>query len=258
MFVKDEAGNISSYDGASTGTLVSGMSLWLDAQRTDTLTLDGNSVGRWEDLSGNSNHAVQTVNIDSTSTNGDRRPLFQDSSLRNYDSIKFDGDLLEISSLDLRAEEAPLLSMFAIYQYCNPSSGYSNEAIFVGMQNDYDRRTWQGLVHSDDQATSNILSASYSYCSSSDTTCSSSTQRYWTNGQEESFTAVDYATGSTRSAGVAIGTWLYANAAYYGAYHPCFNLGELIIYQDELTDSERQAIERYLSNKWNISLQSHQ
>lgn len=237
VFVRDEAGNIESYETSSNATIPNGMSLWLDAQDTNSLILDGSLVNQWDDGSGNSYHAAYPANQTSV------RPTLSTSSLNGYDSVKFEDSLLEIQTLHIGGSAAPNLTMFAVLQHCG---GYS--AILVGKQNGFTKRKWDANSHDDDVNTANILAASYSYC---DSTPNCSQQDYWTNGTPEGSSNATY---TEHGAGVGIGATLYSWHGYVGAYYSCLYLGELIIYQDALTTSEREAIELYLSNKWDVSL----
>lgn len=77
--------------------LETSLELWLDAEDTSTITLNGSNVTQWNDKSGNNRHATQA-----TASN---QPLL--STINNRQALSFDGadDVMEsVSSFQLGAQ----------------------------------------------------------------------------------------------------------------------------------------------------------
>lgn len=88
--------------------------LWLDANDSNTITLDAGAVSEWRDKSGNNRHATQA-----TASN---RPLLVTGGLNGTDVIRFDGgDWLDCTTnLTLTAQH-----LFITFKYNTSSGGYA-------------------------------------------------------------------------------------------------------------------------------------
>ena len=75
-------------------------------------------------------------------------------------------------------------------------------------------------------------------------------KKYWINGGTTPDKSSNNLSALTNFSGyIGVTGYAGANLAYY-----CGDIGEIIIFSRELTDKERIEIEKYLSNKFNISL----
>jgi len=98
-------GLIGEGAAAWTPAQLSGLALWLDADDSDTITLNGTDVSQWDDKSGNGYHASQAVAA--------AQPLYVASGLNGKGSVEFDGvnALMPISFTD--ANSAPITLILA-------------------------------------------------------------------------------------------------------------------------------------------------
>ena len=59
------------------------LSLWLDAEDTSTITLNGSNVSQWSDKSGNNNHAVQAIAVS--------QPAYLSTGFNGKPAVSMDG-----------------------------------------------------------------------------------------------------------------------------------------------------------------------
>lgn len=218
-------------------------SLWLDAQDVSTLTLDGVNVTQWSDKSGNNNHAVQA-----------------DASLQpTYDAVNdvilFSSHLLELPHINYSVDNK--LSLYVVTKpdsltgsstYWVISNGrYSGSAAYsvviransnggkfevtvVGDNaNGYDHDGGMHLASQVIDGVNNTL---------------------WVDATEIGSKVIsDIPKALTNTDNTGIGGWLVSGASdkpYAG------EIAEVLIFQDELSDSDQAKIERYLTEKWGI------
>jgi hypothetical protein len=236
--------------------LIPGLRLWLDANNSTSLydSVSGgsnvsadSSVARWEDVSGENNHAIQN--------DSSKRPLRKVSSRNSKDTILFDGsnDCFVVPNFWLQSH----FSIF-IVQTCvvgesstklwlehsataNNNSGF----YFQGMNG----ASWKirrgsnehiGLVGGSDWIGDNWSIASWIY---------NGTGYLYKNG---SLASSDSYGGSSISNTIIKDT---LNIASRNQTNLFLNgsIAEIIIYDKPLPNLYRIGIEKYLKNKWNIS-----
>jgi len=236
--------------------LIPGLRLWLDANDSTSLydSVSGgsnvaadSSIARWEDISGENNHAIQN--------DSDKRPLRKVSSRNSKDTILFDGsnDCFVVPNFWLQ-------SHFSVFIVQSCAVGESNTKLwlehsatannnsgfyFQGMNG----ASWKikrgsnehaGLVGGSDWIGDNWSIASWIY-----------------NG-----TGYLYKNGSLASSGSDGGSSISntiikdtLNIASRNQTNLFLNgsIAEIIIYDKPLPNLYRIGIENYLKNKWNIS-----
>ena len=217
---------------------VSGLQLWLDASDASTLydaTVGGSlvdddgAVARWEDKSGNANHATQ-----GTVAN---QPYRRATEINGLDVIDFDGSAhyLNLSS----AITESTLTVFTVFQ--RATAGIDSFALGGTLSSEYSP-FWYNL--------NNTYFASVEIGGASTDTgdfvfsgvMNDTDVDLWLNGASEG------ATG-TRSSGPMTLQYVGENAT---RFHQGF-MSEVVVYNRALSDEERISIERGLALKWGIS-----
>ena len=251
-----------------TPATVSGLQLWLDASDASTLydatsggslvAADG-GVARWQDKSGNGRHFTQ-------SSSGSR-PLRKTSVQGGKDTLLFDGsnDFLEGGDyLDFTAPYG--LTFFVVVR--RSTSGYS--AVFgkYGRDSATGRETGWLLemmdnslfrfyvANKDTNVASGVSSSvtleanSYAVLSVRSTAGSASTTTTLYKGGASVST-----TGSVADAAIdndfamQIGRYVWTSpGGYFGG-----SIGEIVVYNAALSNTDRAAVESYLMTKWSIS-----
>lgn len=77
------AGKIATFAGGFSPRSISGLQLWLDGSDSGSVTLNGSNVSQWNDKSGGGRHATQ-------GTSGSQ-PAYSSASLNNRATLSFDG-----------------------------------------------------------------------------------------------------------------------------------------------------------------------
>lgn len=248
-----------------TPASVSGLQLWLDASASDTLydatsggslvAADG-AVARWEDKSSNGRHFTQ-------SSSGSR-PLRKTSQQNGKDTLLFDGtnDVLLGPDFGDYLQSGQAATVFMVMKAS--STGRRHE--LINKQNVL--AGWRFLIESDNKATlfcDSDASNRTTVAASTATTVSGYTLLAWrASGGSLTSSASMFRNGasiSTATTGsvasvpdtsevMAIGA-AYANNTIFDSLNG--NIGEVIIYNAALSDTDRAAVESYLMTKWGIS-----
>jgi hypothetical protein len=222
--------------------------LWLDAADANTLTLSGSSVSQWNDKSGNGYHASQATPT--------RRPTLQTNQINGLPAIKWDGvdDNLTGTMTYPTTGQTTLLVLFRIValgdgspvdqrifdiggngygNFASPSGSLSSEAILwlAGA-------TYPGSALYTQVAPTTGVKL-YSVLANG---TSSLMWRYGNAMATFGTGATITPTGTTYTLGnIASG----ANSSMFSG-----QIAEIVFYSRNLTTSERQQVEGYLSYKW--------
>jgi hypothetical protein len=220
-----------------------GLQLWLDASDSSTLydAVDGgslvsadSSVLKWTDKS--------TNNYTATQTNSSYAPIKKTSVINNKDALLFDGtnDYIDINSISMSQR----ITAFVVWRPNNDSSyafdsttstdGTSNRVTFLNVQGPY---VYAGadLRNTDNQLTNNW------------TVCSMVFDKTSSKSYINSALSASGNSGSNNMTSLRIGS-RYSLENYLNGY-----IGEILLYDSAITDSERIAIEAGLKLKWGIS-----
>ncbi|MDA0781325.1 MAG: hypothetical protein PQ612_03555 [Rickettsiales bacterium] len=247
--------------GIDTQTVFEAATLWYDASDTDTVwrtsgcnagtkaTPGVHTVGCWMDKSGNNFHATQA--------NSSYEPIYTSDAdgQNNLPTLKFNGSSTRLEYPDIG--EFDKSTVFAIHKESSYSgvgqaiigaSGVSSKSTWIGYKGGttapmyFDIRGRNPLsVQKDDYA---IAGRYYLTTAYDDNTKS----ELFRNGS--SLVSKNITTDNAKKWGPgSIGAW---NEPGYKMFHSG-NIGEIIIYDYALSDSERNVINTYLIDKWNIT-----
>lgn len=222
---------------------VPGLQLWLDASDSNTLYdgVDGgslvsadNPVLKWTDKSNNNHIATQP--------NSSYAPIRKTSVTNNKDALLFDGtnDYIDINSIPMSQR----ITAFVVWRPNNDASfafdsttstdGTSNRVTFLNFQGPY---AYAGV---DLRDTGDQLVNKWTVCS---IVFDKTSSKSYVN----SVLVTSGNSGLNNMNSLRIGT-RYSLQNYLNGY-----IGEILLYDATITDSERMAIEAGLKLKWGIS-----
>ena len=244
---------VASASAGFTPTDIAGCQVWLDAMDETTLNVDGGSVMNWNDKSGNANNCESLVSsginyptytapyvvFDGSST-GLRIPF----NGGNGDIIDTDWSIFVVTRTTQTAgisgqgwyDGAAILGF--VYGNGGPTQfglGTIGGNLFVGMdENDVSLESAQPVNNG------NLFIAEFFRTSSTGVI---------TNGVTGgSFLSTTAGTGvQVTNIGISIGVRWGPDTSYFGG-----DIGEILIYDSVLTNTQRQMVEGYLAKKWNF------
>jgi hypothetical protein len=222
---------------------ITGIQLWLDGQDTSSMSFSGSTITTWRDKSGNNNNGTATG-----------APVL--SNVSGYQQVYLNGSSWFLGNLSL---SGTAYTTFAIVNYAaqptspnsrivslsspgNPDYGapsalplfvwnttavaYPNIGSYIGGNNPY-----------------TIVSLSTTFIATS--LYGSSALSIYVNGALRTSVATSFSLSiSTYGIGQYASAW--GNEAYTG------NVGEVLIYNRELSLGQRQTVEGYLAWKWGL------
>lgn len=223
------------------------LELWLDANDSSTITLNGSTVSQWDDKSGNNYHVSQ-----GTASN---QPTYVTSVLNSKNIVRFDGvnDIISNASAQPVAGSASR-TIFYVFS-CNSTFNGSNQeyGLYFGLASPANggviaisqelavrvSNGYRVFNQSNDDGSHAIISAVQNGTNVSN-------YSMWKNGSALSATstvsrALNIEAGISVGAHPAISNWLDGDIA------------EVIVYSSALSTSDRESIESYLSDKWGIT-----
>ena len=223
---------------------VSGCVLWLDAADSTTVIKSGSTVTRWNDKSGSGRNAV--VNVGS--------PILTDNALNNRSVLTFGGDTYLTSPLSMPSTQP--LTYFAVARPNDTGTFRAVSAINGGtstrpnnlmLYKSYDNYWWfsGGTPQTDgNKETLPTSTSRYDIIAS-----------YWSpNFTQVNINGTSYASSTSSPASLTNGaTFLVGIASGFYEYWNG-SIAEILVFNSTLTTSQRQSIESYLSQKWNIPL----
>lgn len=233
-------------------TDIDGIQLWLDASQITGLT-DGDTVATWSDESGESNDATQ-----STSS---YQPTYQTNELNGEPIVRFDGtdDYLDLGT---QINNLSNYTVFIVHKMISTSGDQvllgstdsagnnKNSMFFFG----YHPSLWGGFGDGVGATVSSYNSISAS------TNSIIATQKYTTgnsyvNGYKD---GVESARTVILSNATSILTTTYSVAVGryggYAGYYANADIAEIIVYDTALSDTDREKVEEYLADKYDIDL----
>lgn len=254
-------GPVSGIKNNFTPRSIGGLQLWLDAStfETDGSQKDGSDkVSKWSDKSGNGNNATQGT--------GSLQPTFVVDQINGKPVLNFDVDALSI------AAAASINNTFSggatvffvhetesigggafgrlmekasgcIYFLTNASGGAQTIRLIQDFSTTDGDWATDDRVIVDNAPTISMLQYNSSSVSNDPT--------FETNGADSAFTedVTPVGTSTDDSANpLIIGNRVAGDRGYDG------NFGEILIYDSILSAAEISLVERYLSNKWGITL----
>jgi hypothetical protein len=220
--------------------------LWLDASDSSSVALNGSNVSQWNDKSGNNNHATQGTAAD--------QPLYNET-LNNNNVINFEsGDLMDLNSdinMPTSGEAFVAIKLNSIAQdnmILASSKATINNYQFmrclgsdVGGFADGTIAVYNNNLGSTTKTTGNVTSTDISVLG---VRFSGQTTNISVDGVDQALTGSIVAGGflEINCIGELLGTGGLLKA----------RIGEIIIYDRQLSASERLSTTEYLINKWGI------
>jgi hypothetical protein len=219
---------------------ISGLQLWLDANDTDTITLNGSTVSQWDDKSGNVYHVSQ-----GTASN---QPTYTASALNSKSVVRFDGNDELTNGSATPVGGSTNRTVFIVFNSTGGSAisygvtlgdststgqsfGVSKE---IAVRVNGGNRVWTTAI----DATHAIVTIILDGTSTTDLSA-------WKNGSSLTTSSTGTQTINT-AAGIIIGNGT-AGGSLVG------DVAEIIVYNSVLSTSDRESVESYLSTKWGIS-----
>ena len=237
-----------------TPASISGLQLWLDASDANTLynatsggslvAADG-AVARWEDKSGNARHATQ-----GTSAN---RPARKTNQQNGLGAMLFDGtdDSMQLES------GVTVSASHSVFQVFQRATAGTHSVLLAGSSvGAYpfwwfnDNTVYEASVGNEEFTTHGSASTATGYFVA--VTTRTGTASIATRRNAASLATVTTGAGVTTAAN---GTWNRIGVMEPSSpdvFHTG-NICELIIYNSALSDTNRAAVESYLTTKWGIS-----
>lgn len=209
--------------GAEVPRTISNLQLWF---RADSLDLDdGDSVILWKDESGNKRDAAQDL--------GSARPEFKKNIINGYPIIRFDGTAN--MSLVHAVLQYNLSTYFLVWSRVGAAN---NDAVLMASSTTYAYLQYSALWYVFTAVSASIAMAADTFFLKSCVYDNVNYQRY-TNGSAETPQA---------GSGDALYTYIggTAGAVITG------DIAELIIYDRNLSTSERKNVEIYLNAKYSL------
>lgn len=232
---------------------ISGLQLWLDATTGlfdatsggNAVTTDGSAVARWEDQSGNGNHATQaTLN---------NRPLLKTAIQNGKNILRFDGSndvfLATISASSPRTTfaVAKIASTTAAWRglWVFNGSGTTGSVIFIFQQagNTNDKLAG-GRAVGGYEISYSIAPGTNFFVGSQINTLTKVSGRL-NKSSAGSLTHSSLSIGAGNETRIGAGR-VVGSENWYG------DIAEIISYNSELTTSDIESVENYLSSKWGI------
>jgi hypothetical protein len=221
---------------------LSGLSLWLDAADATTITESSGLVSQWDDKSGNGNHATQSTASDQPSYG---TPTINTKNVINFASGKF-----------MTTGYPPALNrtIATVVQY----SSTSELKVIIGAREATDQRSYfgvnTGVVRigvADEQASLNGTSGisvdtTYTQILKHGQGAVNKEVHHYLDGTEDVDDTFDGNIGSGQN-------YMIGGFNDQGTIHPSQyggRMGETIITDNMMSDSDRQKLEGYLAHKW--------
>lgn len=227
--------------------------IWHDASDTATVTVSGSSVSQWNDKSGNNRHIQQAAAAS--------QPVYTAAAQNGRNVITFDGVNDILSAASVGSSGLVSVSMLAVFKML---SGGSSEDTPIGIGQTgavgEDRVFYRSSSSSSvgfaswarDVPTSSIsydINGSYHIFGCWNTQLSVSTPNVRlmrdgtvisaTTSSAMSLTANGFSVGSLQGAAVA-------------NYYTNFQVGEILVFYNAISDTNRQLCEGYFAHRWGL------
>ncbi len=221
-----------------------GLVLHLDAAAILGLN-DNDLVEVWEDLSGLGNDATQP--------NAENRPIYRTNQMNGLPVIRHDGSNHFLIPDDDSLRINPEITIFTVINLESRTTGTGSIRVITSKETGHTNRNWW-LVQWDnkwrfrqsDMGTSTIESDNDASLEPALVVVSGdgSDMRMFVDGTEQQ-SSVSYSNLATQNAPVGIGRQADATSRNWVG-----DIAEVIIYDQALSTSDREAIENYLGEKW--------
>ena len=215
------------------------LELWLDANDSSTITLNGSTVSQWDDKSGNDYHVSQ-----GTASN---QPTLTSSVLNSKNVLRFDGGDYLTNASATPVGGSTNRTIFVVFNYTGsdiryafmlgPSAGSAGDNFGItqeiAVRVQFGNRIWSSSVGSSHSIVSIVLDGT----STTDISA-------WQNGTSLGVSSTLSNTVNTQSS---------FGVGGQGASMLIGDVAEVLVYSSALSTSDRESVESYLSNKWGIT-----
>lgn len=225
---------------------ISGLSLWLDASQSSSVTLNSGNVSQWSDLSGNGRHATQGTAIN--------QPAYNTNPLNGRATINF-------TTSGALSGSYTALTDHSLFVVCRFGSGSNSVGrlftLAAASTNDTTAPTFIPLLRANPslQAVESFVAGNFyarrtitydTWFIASSIYSGTTVSNRINNGAE--------ATASASISGNAFAR--YGIGTGFGGTSPAIvgDVAEYIAFTKAVTDSERARIKAYLSRKWGIAI----
>ena len=201
---------------------------------TIAVSAGGDSVGCWKDLSGNNNHVVQAM--------GGIEPSYDVANLVNGNAVI---DFVGTDNLATATSTEPSITgASTIFVVAKRDAVTDGNFLYDGVATSHGNSVESG-AHRISAGTNLDVGAATTAVSIHSTIFSGALTEHYVNGDLQ---GVAGDAGSNSLGGFTIGADMSSANGLDG------QVAEVLVYDGELTDAERHAVESYLSNKWGISV----
>ena len=223
---------------------ISGLKLWLDADDLSTITKDGSDlVSQWDDKSGEGNHVAEGT--------GSKQPLFVANSMNSKDIIRFDGvdnrlrrttfvngELTQPNTIFIVVKEPPdNHNYYGDYFYDGGTAGKRHGLVErTDSPNDYLILSEGGVVGG--TATFSTAQQYTAFYDSPNSILRKAQSDIITGGS----------TGTQAMNGVSLASHVTEVLTLWGQ----IDIAEMLIYDSLLSNTDRDAVEDYLADKWGL------
>ena len=222
---------------------ISGLTLWLDASDSDTITLNGSTVSQWNDKSGNGYHCSQAT--------ASYQPTYVTAAQNGLNVVRLDGsnDYMQNSTNTIVGGS----NARTVFVACK-NTDTSGITYPFGLGTRANASTGQIFFISSEIAVrvslANIIWSTGLYSSAGIITIQTNGTNVnqllgWLNGSALSVSSSISATLNTQ-VGYMIGDSI-GSSTWYG------DVMEVLVYDSNLSTLDRESMESYLSTKWAIS-----
>ncbi len=213
--------------------------MWLDAADGSTLTLSGSAVSSWVDRSGNGRHFTQADPA--------RQPEAVSAAINGRTAVAFSQDHVRAATFDLGNQ----VGFFFVSTVTGTGALNRIDGLFDSAPGTVNvirafGGTWEwwsqspGVSVAGDTGVTNLSAFVHSLAPSRSIA-------YFKNGAHQR-TASNPSTTSAAWAGPTIGSINSGNAGWFTG-----RIGEVVIVQAAVSDTDRQKLEGYLAHKWGLT-----
>lgn len=238
--------DLSRFGSVFSPSDISGLQLWLDADDSNTITLNstnGSTVSQWDDKSGNNYHVSQS---DDSS-----QPTYVESVLNSKNIVRFDGADKLINGSATPAGGSTNRTVFVVFNRTSPLNdiGYpltlgisSSTGQTFGISQEIAVRTGNSsrVFTTAVDSTHAIVTVALNGTSTTDLSARK-------NGSTLCVDSTSQSILNTAS-GIILGQNTANSGPHYG------DVAEIIVYDSALSTSDIQSVESYLASKWGIAL----
>ena len=218
------------YDSNQPLNIETTCELWLDGKDDDSFTLDGTSVDQWDDKSGNDRH-LNNTNDNTTRPTYDintGRVAFTAANETFLQSAAFGAALVQPNTIFV---------VYKINTYIGSSvvfTGAINYVQFTMATGNFRLKAGVSLTDGPTNLNDNIHVALFNGASS----------EYWING----INVISGNAGNRILNGITLGSLRTTASAFSSA-----EIMEVIVYNSDISDTDRDVITAYLADKWDIT-----